>query len=273
VKSEWAEAKHEKFDYKGSVVYLVGISLFMYGISKLPDMHAVITSLIGLAGLVFFVKMELKTEFPVLDVSLFRNNRVFAFSNLAALINYAATFAVAFILSLYLQYIKGLTPRGAGLVLVTQPLVMALFAFFAGKLSDKYDSRILSSLGMAIIVVGLLFLSFLDMTTSNFYISVSLVILGMGFGLFSSPNTNSVMSSVERKYQGVASATIGTMRLTGQMISMGIATMIIHMFIGESRITHANYQLFLSSVRIIFLLFSVFCFIGVFASLARGKKS
>jgi EmrB/QacA subfamily drug resistance transporter len=273
VKSEWAEAKHEKFDYQGSLVYLIGISLFMYGISKLPDMHAILASLIGLAGLVFFVRLELKTEFPVLDVSLFKNNRVFAFSNLAALINYAATFAVAFILSLYLQYIKGLTPRGAGLILVTQPLVMALFASFAGKLSDKYDSRILSSLGMAIIVVGLLFLAFLDMTSGNFYISVSLMILGTGFGLFSSPNTNSVMSSVARKYQGVASATVGTMRLTGQMMSMGVATMIIHMFIGEARITSANYNLFLQSTRTIFLLFSVLCFFGVFASLARGKKS
>jgi MFS family permease len=150
--------------------------------------------------------------------------------------------------------------------------VMALFASFAGKLSDKYDSRILSSLGMAIIVVGLLFLSFLGMSSSNFYISVSLVILGTGFGLFSSPNTNSVMSSVEKKYQGVASATVGTMRLTGQMMSMGLATMIIHMFIGEARITQTNYHLFLSSIRIIFLLFSFFCFLGVFASLARGKR-
>lgn len=244
----------------------------MYGVSKLPDKHAILICLIGFAGMAYFIRIELKTEFPVLNVRLFSNNRVFAFSNLAALINYAATFAITFILSLYLQYIKGLTPRGTGLILVTQPVVMAVFASFAGKLSDKYDSRILSSLGMGIIVVGLICLAFLDRASSRLYISICLVVLGMGFGLFSSPNTNSVMGSVERKYQGVASATVGTMRLTGQMISMGLATMIIHIFIGESRITIANYNQFINSTRTIFILFSILCFFGVFASLARGKK-
>jgi MFS family permease len=272
VKTEWAEAKHEKFDYTGSLIYMIAISALMYGFSKLPEPRAFVITGSGLLGLVVFTRVELQQSWPVLNIELFKNNRVFAFSNLAALINYAATFAVGFILSLYLQYSKGMRPLEAGLILVTQPAVMMVVATFSGRLSDKYDSRILSSLGMGISVAGLVMLSFLNDATGKGYIITSLVILGTGFGLFSAPNTNSVMSSVAKKYLGVASATVGTMRLTGQMMSMGIATMVIHIFIGEAIINQENHHLFLHSVKIIFLLFSILCFLGVFASLARGKR-
>lgn len=272
VKAEWAEAKHEKFDYTGSLLYMMAISALMYGFSKLPEPHAFVFTGSGILGLAVFTRVELRQSWPVLNIGLFRDNRVFAFSNLAALINYAATFAVSFILSLYLQYSQGLTPLQAGSILITQPFIMMLVAGFSGRLSDIYDSRILSSLGMGIIVIGLVMLSFLDGATGKAYIITSLVILGAGFGLFSAPNTNAVMGSVAKKYLGVASATVGTMRLTGQMMSMGIATMILNIFIGKASIGPENNHLFLSSVKVIFLLFALLCFLGVFASLARGKK-
>jgi EmrB/QacA subfamily drug resistance transporter len=272
VKTEWAEARGEKFDYGGSAIYMVAISALMYGFSKLPGSTAIILTVLGLAGFLAFIYIELKLAYPVMNIHLFKNNRVFAFSNLAALINYAATFAITFILSLYLQYIKGLTPKEAGTLLVTQPLVMMVVASFSGRMSDRHDPRILSSAGMAVITVGLIFLSFLDDATVTIYIVGSLVILGTGFGLFSSPNTNSIMSAVEKKFLGVASATVGTMRLTGQMVSMGIATMVMNVFIGNAKIIPSNHYLFIHSTRVIFVLFSFLCFIGVFASLARGKN-
>lgn len=272
IKAEWKGAPNETFDVKGSVVYVLAMTAFMFGFSKIPDPLAVSVAVVGFIGLVLFVKLEQRTTFPIVNIQLFRNNRIFAFSNLAALINYAATFAISFVLSLYLQYVKGLSPRDAGMLLITQPLVMALFASVAGRLSDKYDSRILSSLGMGIIVFGLIFLTFLNAETGNFYIILSLVVLGSGFGIFSSPNTNSVMGSVENKYLGVASATVSTMRVTGQMMSMGIATLIIHIFIGEAKIVSGNIPSFIESIKVIFIVFSVLCAFGVFASLARGKK-
>ncbi len=272
VKSEWAEARGEKFDYGGSAVYMVAVSAFMYGFSKLPDIPAIALTILGAAGLIVFIFIELKLIHPVMNIHLFKNNRVFAFSNLAALINYAATFAITFVLSLYLQYIKGLTPKEAGILLVTQPLVMMVVASFSGRMSDRYDPRILSSLGMAVISGGLVFLSFLDQSSANGYIISCLVVLGTGFGLFSSPNTNSIMSAVDKKFLGVASATVGTMRLTGQMVSMGIATMVLNVFIGNAKITSSNHHLFIHSTKIIFVLFSILCFIGVFASMARGNR-
>jgi EmrB/QacA subfamily drug resistance transporter len=269
---EWAESKDDKLDIKGSLIYMAGISSLMYGFSKLPDIHAVVFTVLGFAALVVFVRMEINISSPVLNIRLFSTNRVFAFSNLAALINYAATYAVSFILSLYLQYVKGYTPQYTGLLLVAQPVFMMLVSTVSGRMSDKYDSRILASAGMGLITIGLLMLMPISFSTANSYIILCLIVLGIGFGLFSSPNTNSVMSSVEKKYLGVASATIGTMRLTGQMMSMGISTLIIHVFIGEAHLSYENSALFLRSSHVMFLTFSILCLFGIFASLARGKK-
>ena len=272
MKAEWAEAKGEKFDFSGSVIYIVCMSILMYGFTKLPDVKAIILTIAGITGMIWFIKHKLSLRFPVLNIQLFKNNRVFAFSNLAALINYAATFAITFLLSLYLQYIQGFSPKDAGMLLVTQPIVMTIFASFSGRLSDRYNSNILSSLGMGIIVAGLVMLTFIGNATPNSYLIISLIILGVGFGLFSSPNTNSIMSSVEKKYLGTASATVGTMRLTGQMLSMGIATLIMNVFIGKSKINTENHLQFLRSVQFAFILFAILCTLGVFASLARKQK-
>ncbi|MCP8308099.1 MAG: MFS transporter [archaeon] len=271
LKGEWAEAKGEKFDFTGSTVYSLMLIAVMYGLSLLPAISGAWLILIGALGILAFVKWEMKVESPVLNINLFRNNRVFAFSNLAALINYSATFAVSFLLSLYLQYINGLSPQNAGLILVSQPVVQAIFSPFAGWLSDRIEPRIVASIGMALTTVGLFLLTFLNEKTTLEFIIASLIFLGFGFALFSSPNTNAVMSSVEKKFYGVASATVGTMRLTGQTLSMGIATLIFAIYIGRVQITPECYPLFLKSVEVAFIIFAALCFVGIFASLVRGK--
>ncbi len=273
LKTEWAEAKNDRFDYIGTIIYMVSMTSLMYGFSKIPIFGYVVLTCVGVAGLVAFVFWEIREQYPVLDIELFSRNRIFAFSNLAALINYAATFAITFVLSLYLQNVKGLNPLDAGILLVTQPVIMAITATISGKLSDRIDSQILSSAGMAIIVAGLIILIFLTTTTSSALLIGTLFILGLGFGLFSSPNTHAVMSSVSTKYLGTASATLGTMRLTGQMFSMAIAAMAIHIFIGNEPIHSGNTAGFMDSVKVIFTVFAVLCLLGVFASLARGKRN
>jgi len=271
LKGEWAEAKGEKFDWIGSIIYAASLFGIMYGLSRMPSQSGYVFLSLGLLVLVAFILLERKLDYPVLDLRLFTKNRVFAFSNMAALINYSATFAITFMLSLYLQFVKGLSPRDAGLILVAQPIMMAVFSPLAGRLSDRVDARWLASLGMAITVVGLSILAFFNADTSQLSIVLSLIILGFGFGIFSSPNTNAVMSSVEKKYLGIASASLSTMRLTGQMFSMGIAMLVINIFIGEATINPSNFPDFLIAMKILFLTFSFLCLIGVFASLARGK--
>lgn len=271
LKGEWAEARGERFDFVGSLIYSLTLIAIMYGFSLLPSMSGAWLIAMGALGVLAFIKWEMKTESPVLDINLFRNNRTFAFSNLAALINYCATFAVNFLLSLYLQYIKGISPQNTGLILVSQPIVMAIFSPFAGRLSDRFEPRIVASIGMALTVIGLLFLTFLSEKTSLEFIITTLILLGFGFALFSSPNTNAIMSSVEKRFYGIASGTLGTMRLTGQVLSMGIAVLIFATYIGRVQITPEYYPLFLKSAKVAFIIFSVLCFFGTFASLLRGK--
>lgn len=271
LKGEWAEAKGENFDVAGSLIYSVTLPAMMYGFSLLPAWTGVWLVLFGISGLFAFIRWESRVRSPVFEMDLFRKNTLFAFSSLAAFVNYCATFSVGFLLSLYLQYTKGLDPQHAGMVLVSQPVVMTLFSPLAGRLSDRIEPRIVASAGMALTVVGLVQFSLLDGHASIPFIVSGLVTMGLGLALFSSPNANAIMSSVERKYYGVASAAVGTMRLTGQMLSMGIVMLVFAVYIGRAQITPEYYPLFLKSARIAFIIFAVLCFLGVLASLARGK--
>jgi EmrB/QacA subfamily drug resistance transporter len=271
LKNEWAEAQGEKFDLAGSIIYGAMLVALMYGFSLLPAGTGIAFVIAGISGVVLFVLREMKAESPLLDMSLFFHNTTFAFSNIAALINYSATFAVTFLLSLYLQYIKSFTPPHAGTILISQPVVMAIFSPFAGRLSDKIEPRVVASIGMGFTAVGLFLFTFLGRDTHLGFIITGLVLLGFGFALFSSPNTNAVMSSIDKRFYGVGSATLGTMRLTGQMLSMGIAMVVFALHIGSVRITPEYYPLFLTSMKMAFIIFASLCFGGIFASLARGK--
>jgi len=271
LKGEWAEAKGERFDLTGSVIYSLALAAVMYGFSILPTLLGALLIGVGTLGILAFIWWEMRVESPALNMNLFRNNAVFSLSNLAALINYSATFAVGFLLSLYLQYIKGFTPAHAGLILVSQPIVMAVLSPVAGRLSDRIEPRLIASIGMGLTTVGLVLLIFLSQNAELGFVLVSLVVLGLGFALFSSPNTNAVMSSVEKKFYGVASGTLSTMRLTGNMVSLGVVMLLFALYIGRVQITPEYYPSFLISIKTAFIIFAVLCFGGIFASLARGK--
>jgi EmrB/QacA subfamily drug resistance transporter len=273
LRGEWAESQGEPFDLPGSVMYGMTIISVMYGFSNLPDPGAFALIGFGTVTLAAFILWELRNTSPILNIRLLVRNRVFAFSNLAALINYSATFAVTFFLSLYLQYIRGFSPQYAGLILVAQPVVMALLSPAAGRLADRTDPGRIASAGMALSALSLLLLTFTTSTTSLHFIVGSLIILGIGLALFSSPNTTAIMGSVERKFYGVASGTLGTMRLVGQTLSMGVAVIILAITVGKVTITPALYEEFLAGMQIAFLSFAVLCMIGIIFSLIRGTTA
>ncbi|MGB7545307.1 MAG: MFS transporter, partial [Methanothrix sp.] len=126
LKGEWAGERGESFDLRGSAIYSLMLVSIMCGFTLLPTPVGVALVLSGAAMLPLLVRAESKVKCPVMDINLFKNNRVYLFSNLAALISYSATFAITFLLSLYLQYIKGLAPDQAGLVMLMQPAVMTV---------------------------------------------------------------------------------------------------------------------------------------------------
>jgi EmrB/QacA subfamily drug resistance transporter len=271
IKEEWRCAEIGKFDIAGSFLYAVMLFSLMYGLSLIPDLAGMYLLALAAVVMVVFFQWELHNRNPILKISVFRNNTVFAFSNLAALINYSATFGVAFLLSLYLQYVKGYGPQTAGLVLISQPIVQAVFSPSAGRLSDRVEPRIVASTGMGMCVIGLVLFTFLVPATPLALIITSLIFMGLGFALFSSPNTNAIMSSVDRCDYGVASGMVSTMRLIGQMASLGIATLIFTLIMGHVEISSGQVGLLMTSIKVSFSIFAVLCTIGVAFSLARGN--
>ncbi|MEM0359657.1 MAG: MFS transporter [Candidatus Hadarchaeales archaeon] len=259
------------FDLPSSLAYVVTLVLLIYGLSSLPSPLGFSSLFLGSLFLLLFLFLERIRKEPMINPLLFRDNRVFLFSNLAALINYSATYAVTFLLSLYLQHPRSLSAGEAGTVMMVQPLLQTLLSPLAGKWSDRVEPQLVASLGMGLTSLGLFSLIFLGGETPLLQVILSLSLLGLGFALFSSPNTNAVMSSVEREFYGVASATLGTMRQVGQTMSMGITTMVLSLSLGRKKLEPEVYPSFMDTARVLFLLFSLLCFLGIFFSLARGK--
>jgi EmrB/QacA subfamily drug resistance transporter len=269
---EWREPKEGRFDVVGSLAWAVALPALLIGVSLLPGALGWGLIAVGVVGIAAFAWWETRALEPLLNLDLFRKSRVFAFSNVAVLINYAAVFAVAFVLSTYLQYNRGLKEEQAGLILIAAPVVQTVFSLVAGRLADRVQPRLLAAAGMAVCVVGLGSLASLGTDTAYWHIVVMLGVLGLGFAFFSSPIMHSVMGSVERRYASVASATIATMRMTGQNISMGIATVVLAVVVGRKTIEVADYPHVLTSVRLVFAILAALCVLGVAASLVGPHK-
>jgi EmrB/QacA subfamily drug resistance transporter len=269
LKGEWIESGEQRLDIRGSLLYGAAICALVYGTTVVPTAlgWALITS--GILGLVLFFRQQRVAVHPLFDVALF-DNRGFTFSSLAALLNYSATFAVTFLISLYLQYIKGLSPREAGLILMMQPVTMALFSVVAGRISDYIEPRWLATSGMTITVLGMLLFTGLHADSSITGICATLILLGFGFALFSSPNMSAIMGSVTKEQYGIASGAVATMRLMGQMLSMAIATVALALLLDGEPISPAHYERFLLSMHIVFGSSAALCFVGIYFSWFRG---
>jgi len=265
------ETNKERFDFPGTILYSLALILLMYGLSELPALAGFL--ILGTAIIIggVFIWWELHTASPLINLTIFRQNRGFAFSNLAALVNYSGTWSVGFLLSLYLQNIKNLSAETAGLILVASPAVQALLSPAFGRLSDRVEPRILVSAGMAATAAGIAMLAFLSPATPLVYIIGAQGLLGFGFALFASPNTNAIMSSVEPKLYGFASAMLATMRQLGMTLSMGVVMVVFAVIIGRVKIAPENHTAFLTSTHIIFAIAAGSCGSAIFASMARGN--
>lgn len=265
IKEEWKEAMGESFDFVGTILLGISLVILMYGLSILPELGGLVLLFVGLVGLFIFYTFEKRTDSPVMNIELFRN-RIFAMNNVAAFINYSAGVSIVFILSLYLQYIYRMDPRGAGLILSVQPILMVVFSPVAGKLSDEVHPASVATVGMILSSVALFILSSLSKGSSLLLVVLALGVMGVGFAFFSSPNTNLIMSNVEEKSYGLASATISTMRVLGQMVGMGIVLFTLAVFLGSSNMVSAHPEEFLMSLKLSFMLFGCFSLIGAYVS-------
>ena len=274
IHQEWAEAEGEPFDWKGATLYSVSVMLLVVGVSNLSrGWWAWVLLALANGGFFGFIRQELRTAYPLLNISLLRDNRIFALSNLAALFNYAATFGVTFFLSLYLQYVKGMGPNQAGTILIVQPIVQTVFSPFCGRLSDKVSAALVATTGMSFCAAGLAVATFLGADSPLSLVFVLLVFLGLGFALFSSPNVSMIMGSVESRYLGVASGLNASMRTLGMMTSMMIITLIFSYLMHGQPITPETQPAFLASMRLALLIFCGLCVLGIGCSLGRVKNT
>ena len=263
--------KPAKIDYVGAFYYATGLIGIVYSSSYLNKPFGWPLMIGGIMFMYLFVRRCLSSDNPIFEISLLTRNRLFAFSNIAALINYGATFSLVFLMSLFLQKIKGFTPQQTGTILVAQPLMMTLLSPFAGRLSDRIEPRTLATAGMLISAAGLFLLSFINAQMPVSLIVIFLVLMGTGFGIFSSPNMNTIMSSVGKNQLGIASGTSATMRVVGQMVSMMIATLVFSFYFPGSHIKEVDNVLFVSSIRVLFLISGTICLAGVYFSNSRGN--
>lgn len=273
LRGDWAEAAGEPFDLRGSLVYASAILLLIAGASQLDQGRwAWSLTLAGVLGLLHFLRLESRTAHPLLNVGLLRENRIFALSNLAALLNYAATFGLTFFMSLYLQYVKGMNAHQAGAILIIQPIVQTLFSPLCGKLADRYPASQVATLGMGLCAVGLGIAATLDAGSPLHLVMAMLALLGLGFALFSSPNTSVIMGSVAPRHLGVASGLSATMRTLGMMTSMTIITVIFSVLMAGEPVTAATQDAFLRSMTWALLTFCTLCLLGILCSLGRIRK-
>lgn len=270
IPQEWLEDENDKFDYIGSFIYSLAILSLIYGFTILNELTGMILVIISIALFIVFFKWESSHEFPVLNVKMFSNIR-FTSSTVASLIFYLSIYVVTYILTYYLQYIKGMDSQTAGFILISAPIPMIILAPLSGKLSDKIHPQILAAIGMCFVTVSLFILIFMNENTPLYIIIISMVLQGIGYGLFSSPNTNAIMGSVPRHLSSIASATVSTMRVIGQTLSLGMLTVIFAFFLGSNPITGHIPQL-LQSSNLALTISTILCFISILASLV-GVKS
>lgn len=271
IRQEWYGDKGARFDFRGSLCYMAAAPLLLCGLSEIADGEAgKIMLALGILGMLLFAFIEYKSSHPCLDIRIFRGNRVFTFSNLAAMLHYSATFAISFLMSLYLQLVLGFSASEAGSIILLQPVVMALLSPKAGALSDRLHPGKVASVGMAITCLGLLLMSFLGASTPVWQTGLVLMLVGLGFALFSSPNNNAIMGAVPPKYYGTTSSLLSTMRLFGQSISMAIVTMLMAWCGVQSLSSGGDGQL-LYAIQMNFRVFCVISLAGIGMSLVRNQ--
>lgn len=250
VSKEWVFAKKDSFDYFGALIFGIAISFLTYGFTIMHTLNGMILLVIAIFLFFIFGKWELRSKYPMFPIKILKNKK-FTFASIAALLCSFSTFVIAYIVDYHLQYIKGIDPQITGLILMLAPLSMAISTFFAGKLSDRVNSQLIASSGLSIAFLSLLILLFLDKNTSIIVIIIAIILEGVGYGVFISPNTNIVVSSLPSKLSSIASATVSTTRVIGETLSLGMLTVTFAVIMGSFQIIPKYFYLLTMSSQIV----------------------
>lgn len=271
VKGQCRSPNPGRLDRVGTVLFALCSSAFFLGLSGLPDLRYIGLTLLGMGLAWLFVRQQLASADPLIRFRALADNRVFSRSIIASVFMYGAHYPVLFLLSLYLQYIQGMSPAASGQLILVQALVMACLAPLSGKLSDLYEPRLIATAGCLLYGAGFGLLIGLDQDTSQSYIVAALALLGVGFGLFSTPNNNAAMGSVPPDRLSTASALLNLARTLGNMTSMAIVVLLVNLMIGSEAITPERYPTLLTVIRVALALACGYALAAAYSSYARGK--
>jgi EmrB/QacA subfamily drug resistance transporter len=284
--------QHERFDPIGALVLAIALAALTLGLSfgqewgwLSPGTLAALG--IGLVMLGVGVYVESHVESPIVDLGLVVN-RVFAFANISFMLCMMALFAPGFLLPFYFEQLRGFSTIHTGLLLTPLPLMLAVTAPVSGRLADRLGSRWLSPLGLAIVCIGLFFLSQINAQSATWDIIWRLAVTGIGQGLFQSPNTRTIMGAAPRNAQGEASGLLATGRVIGQSMSVALTGTVFAALGGATAGTLLSspqahslpstsisglQNTFVSSFHAALLVCAVFAAIGIFTALARGNEA
>ncbi|MBP5785444.1 MAG: MFS transporter, partial [Methanobrevibacter sp.] len=271
IPGDWKTYENDKIDSIGYLIYGIGILLFIYGFTSLMTTMGKLCVLIGFILLIVFAYYETRVNTPAFNMRLFKNMK-FTSSNIAALCSYLAVASLTTILNYHFQYVRGWNAQMAGLILIVTPIIMAIMAPNSGRLSDRIHPQKLAAIGMAIATLALFILIFLDANTPIWLIVVAMVLQGIGMGLFTSPNTNAIMSSVPPNETPNASAAQSAMRTIGQTMSLGLLTLVFAWIMGSLKLSSQHAAMVVQASQIVCIICTIICIIAIFASLV-GIKS
>ncbi|HEY4822419.1 MAG TPA: MFS transporter [Candidatus Bathyarchaeia archaeon] len=276
-------AREEKFDALGAITFSSSITSLLLGLT-LGGLNSILTQfllVLSILLMVVFLRVERRTEHPVLDLSLFKN-RLFTAGNLANLFSGIAFAALAFAITLYYQLVRGYGPATAGLTLVPLEVTLILVGPVSGWLSDKHGQRGLSTLGLVIASVGFLLLCGLTPATPDGQILTWLAVIGLGIGMFRSPNASSVMGSVPASKRGISAGVRATIINTSivasipfavAMMAVGIPYDRLVAIIGQNQLSSVDLSSFLDGIRNAFLGFTALTALSAVFSALRGPKN
>ncbi|MBE6487173.1 MAG: MFS transporter [Methanosphaera stadtmanae] len=270
IKGEIKHDNNQGFDMRGSILYSIGIILFIYGFTRILETIGQIITIVGIILLVRFALWELRNKNPIFEMRLFKNIR-FSAANLACLFSYFATFMTTYVYNYHMQYIMGMDSQLAGMYLIITPAIMVVMSVISGELIKKVQAEIVTGVGLLILTVAFIIMCFLSRTTPLYVLLIAMGLHGIGYGLFSSPNTLLITTTVPPEESSKASAALSAMRLIGQTVSLGIFTTVFAIIMGNVAIVPEYYDLLLNSCHIIMILAVIFVFIGAVISFVGLK--
>ncbi len=266
---------HQKFDFAGAALFAGGTTLFLLGLSEGQELGwgsarvlVQLASSVILLALFFFT--EVKVKQPMIDLALFRN-KLFLAGNVAGLLSFVAMFFTTYLMPFYLWEILHLREYKIGLVMTAFPLVMALVAPVSGWLSDRLGPLYLTTGGLAINAIGLLLLSTVTAATPPISIAWRMGLMGLGSGMFQSPNNSSVMGTVPPPKLGVAGGVVATVRNVGMVIGVALSVTIFSTGLTRLKASLPWQDAYIKSLSIVFITAAMIAFAGSAVSFVRGS--